>query len=78
MLNEIERRLTALVGDGLQTRQGLSVVQAPTDVQLGVPGTAIVRVALVEVAPLAGSTASIHLGQCTDPASTAGACSRRD
>jgi hypothetical protein len=54
MLHELERKLTALVGDGLVDRTHLSVVQAPSAVLPLDPGQGAVRVGLAEVRPLVG------------------------
>ena len=53
MLQEFERRLTALVGDGLAGRTHLRVVQVPTDVLPLLAGRGAVLVSLGEVGPLA-------------------------
>jgi hypothetical protein len=53
MLNELERRLTALVGDALAVRTHLDVVQAPAAGPPD-PGEGQVEVALVDVAPVDG------------------------
>ena len=70
MLNELERRLTALVGDALAARTHVSVVQAPAAGPPD-PGEGLVEVAVVDVAPLAGFDRShvAFLGTANAPTS---------
>src|SRR5205823_7018788 len=52
MLGELERKITAVVGDGLAGRAGLAVVEAPAPLQPAA-GEGTIRVGLVELAPQA-------------------------
>jgi hypothetical protein len=51
MLSAIERKLTAIVSDGLTTRTHLNVVEPPADIQPGSAGRGVIRVSLTDVTP---------------------------
>jgi hypothetical protein len=51
MLNELEKKLTAIVGDAVSTRPHLDVVEAATAPNGPEPGRGLVRVGIAEVRP---------------------------
>jgi hypothetical protein len=70
MLNVIESRIAAIVGDGLAARTHLSVVQAPRAIDGLQPGRGIMRVSLSEMTPDAGfERTQVHFTNGSAPTS---------